>query len=172
MRLPFHIFKGSGAAMNNVIKIVIALILLSSVASFAGEGRKIRVFGDGADQDIELEGESARIIAEYPLFKKNCTSCHSVRRVTRALNDWRDSSASRENFAASLTDMLAKKSKLVEGEMSADDAQSIHHFLLSLYYGEVSIEPTIPTTIAPVQAAQPAQKAQSTQPDQPVQPAQ
>lgn len=158
--------------MTIAMRIIVAIILLSSVVCFANEGRKIKIFGDGADQEIELDGESAKTIAEYPLFKKNCTSCHSVRRVTRALNDWRDSSASREKFAAILTEMMAKKSKLVEGEMSAEDAQSIHHFLLSLYYGEVSPEPAVPNTIVPVQATQPPLSDQPAKPDQSGQPVQ
>lgn len=126
--------------MSLATKLIIAIAVLYSINSFAGEGRRIKVFGDGANQEIDLEGQSPKITGEYLVFKKYCTSCHSVRRVTRALNEWRESSSGRDSFDAILGDMMTKKMKLIEGEMSPDDAQGIHHFLLSISYGEVNTD--------------------------------
>ncbi|MDD2732980.1 MAG: hypothetical protein PHF56_03490 [Desulfuromonadaceae bacterium] len=109
---------------------VLGAMLITSLA-LAQESKQITV----SESNPKTSSNTSKLSFEYvnnnAVIIKNCTGCHSIKRINSGLNNWFTLSAS--EYKDAVSSMITKKTRMLNGELTRNEGQQLYKFLLSLY---------------------------------------
>jgi hypothetical protein len=83
-----------------------------------------------------LDGTSFSKLSDLHLnnnkeISKHCTHCHSTQRINKDLYEWMK--LSRNEYNETISKMITKKIRLMNGQLSRSDGHKIYEYLVGLY---------------------------------------
>lgn len=120
---------------NTIFQVIGRLIgvscLIFCLATHAMASEHIKTIGNGDTEEIDTKGFSAEQTKGYEYIKTYCVGCHSQQRIISSLNNWL--TLSEAEYSSTLKEMIAKKMRLSNGDITRQASQKIFDFLFSLY---------------------------------------
>lgn len=114
--------------MKQLLLMVFALMLMAVATASAGE--MTATFGNGITREDKGLGRQTGEGDE--LVNKHCTSCHSAARIMTTLQAMH--TAKDEHYEKEVKNIIARKIRMTNGEISRQDGRKIMDYLISVWH--------------------------------------